>query len=73
MVLIGLFDPKDSHATQVKGYLKIFKDEAEIDQYVDAGDATPTKLAKLAEFVSQSISSQSQSLGSGGPSQNLNF
>jgi uncharacterized protein YegL len=40
-------------------------------QYVDAGDATPGKLAKLAQFVSQSVSSQSQSLGTGGPSQNI--
>ncbi len=38
-------------------------------KFIDAGDATPGKLAKLAEFVSQSVSSQSQSLGTGGPSQ----
>jgi hypothetical protein len=37
-------------------------------QFLDAGDATPGKLAKLASFVSQSVSSQSQSLGTGGPS-----
>lgn len=40
-------------------------------KYLDAGDATKGKLAKLAEFVSQSVSSQSQSLGTGGPSQNI--
>lgn len=40
-------------------------------KYIDAGDATKGKLAKLAQFVSQSISSQSQSLGTGGPSQNI--
>lgn len=40
-------------------------------KYVDAGEATKGKLAKLAEFVSQSISSQSQSLGTGSPSQNI--
>lgn len=40
-------------------------------KFLDAGDATPGKLAKLAEFVSQSVSSQSQSLGTGGPSQNI--
>ena len=40
-------------------------------QYLNAGDATPGKLAKLASFVSQSISSQSQSLGTGGPSQSI--
>lgn len=40
-------------------------------KFLDAGDATPGKLAKLAEFVSQSVSSQSQSLGTGGPSQSI--
>ena len=40
-------------------------------QFIDAGDATPGKLAKLASFVSQSVSSQSQSLGTGGPSQSI--
>lgn len=40
-------------------------------KFLDAGDATPGKLAKLAEFVSQSVSSQSQSLGTGGPSMSI--
>ena len=40
-------------------------------KYLSAGDATNGKLAKLAEFVSQSVSSQSQSLGTGGPSQTI--
>lgn len=40
-------------------------------RYIDAGEATKGKLAKLAGFVSQSVSSQSQSLGTGGPSQNI--
>ena len=38
---------------------------------IDAGDATPAKLAKLAVFISTSISSQSQHLGTGGPSQQI--
>lgn len=54
-----------------KSSLDKFKTEAELDSFIDAGDVTPGKLAKLAEFVSQSVSSQSQSLGSGGPSQNV--
>lgn len=49
---------------------KFFK-EAGLTQYVDAGDATPRRLAKLAQFVSTSVSSQSQALGTGGPSQNI--
>lgn len=40
-------------------------------EFRDAKDATPSNLAKLAQFVSQSVSSQSQSLGTGGPSQNI--
>jgi hypothetical protein len=40
-------------------------------QFIDAGEATESKLAKVAQFVSNSISSQSQSLGTGGPSQNI--
>jgi len=40
-------------------------------EYIDVGEATKGKLAKLAQFVSQSVSSQSQALGTGGPSQNI--
>jgi uncharacterized protein YegL len=68
-VLIGI-NTKDA---DVQRELPIFAKEAELTQYVDAGDATPGKLAKLAAFVSKSISSQSQALGTGGPSQTLGF
>lgn len=51
--------------------LDAFHQDAGIDHYIDVNDATKSKIAKLAAFVSQSISSQSQSLGSGGPSQNI--
>ena len=54
-------------------YLKTFKDDGVLDQYEDIGAATPGKLAKLAAFVSQSVSSTSQSLGSGGPSKPISF
>lgn len=52
-------------------YLKAFKEEAGLTHYRDAGEATPRNLAKMAGFVSQALSSQSQALGSGGPSQNI--
>ena len=45
-----------------------FKNEAGLTQYVEIGNANAKTLAKLAEFVSKSISSQSQSLGTGSPS-----
>lgn len=54
-------------------YLQAFKDEVGFDQYVDIGAATDKSLAKLAAFVSKSISSQSQALGTGGPSKALTF
>lgn len=53
--------------------LDAFKNEVGFDQYVGVADASPRNLAKLAAFVSKSISSQSQALGSGGPSQSLTF
>ena len=64
-VLIGI------NAVEYQRLLEKFRDEAGIMQYVDAGEATEGRLAKLADFVSQSISSQSQALGTGGPSQNI--
>ena len=53
--------------------LNEFKDKGKFDQVVDVGDANAKNLAKLAQFVSKSISSQSRSLGSGSASQTLTF
>lgn len=64
-ILIGV------NAAQYRSYLERFQIEAKLDKFIDAGDATPGKLAKLAEFVSQSVSSQSQAMGTGGPSQDI--
>jgi uncharacterized protein YegL len=58
------------NAQTFKSRLELLETEAGM-RYIDAGSATKGKLAKLAGFVSQSVSSQSQSLGSGGPSQNI--
>lgn len=69
-ILIGVgtnYDPSISDA------LNNFKDEAGLTQYVEIADASAKTLAKLAEFVSQSISAQSISLGTGGPSQPLSL
>lgn len=59
------------NATEYRNELEQFQREAEIDKYIDAGDATPENLAKLATFVSQSVSSQSQALGTGGSSKTI--
>jgi uncharacterized protein YegL len=68
-VLIGINVPDPTTAA----YLATFERDAKFDQFVDAGTATKETLAKLAAFVSKSISSQSQSLGTGGASQTLVF
>jgi len=69
VVLVGVTGDDNS----LDRYLQGFKDDAGITQYVGIGNASPAKLAKLAQFVSQSISSTSQALKSGGPSQPISF
>ena len=59
--------------TDVDAYLNDFKTDAGLSQYVGLEDADEQTLAKLADFISNSISSQSQSLNSGGASQPLQF
>jgi len=66
-ILIGV-NTKDC-----KDELEKFKNEAGLTEFVDTGDATPQKLAKVAAFVSKSVSSTSQALGTGAASQPLNF
>lgn len=67
-ILVGV-----NTTTDIKQFLTAFAKDAGFTQYVDIGDATAKSLAKLAAFVSRSISSQSQALGTGGPSQPLTF
>lgn len=50
-----------------------FHKDAEFTQFVVIQEATKNKLAKLAQFVSKSISAQSQALGTNGPSKSLTF
>lgn len=59
--------------TDVGQYLTNFKDEAEISQYVELKDADDKTLGRLSGFISKSVSSQSQALGSGAMSQPLQF
>lgn len=53
--------------------LEKFKADAGITQFVPLADANRQTLAKLAAFISQSISSQSKALGSGSVSQTIQF
>ncbi len=66
-ILIGV-NIQDPHISQK---LKAFQSGVGFTQYVELGDADARTLAKLADFVSRSISAQSQSLGTGGPSVSL--
>ena len=71
-ILVGLKDPSITDKDwndDVSQYLETFVKDGGLTQYVDVGNATPQRLAKLAEFVSKSVSSQSNALGSGSPSQ----
>ncbi len=64
-ILIGV------NSDEYDDVLQQFQTDAGLTHYKKAGEATPRNLAKLAEFVSQSVSSQSQALGTGGPSQHI--
>jgi hypothetical protein len=72
-ILVQVKDPTSPYQGEVKQHLKDFFKDANLDQFIDIGDATVDALAKLAQFVSQSVSSQSQALGTGAPSQTLTF
>lgn len=67
VILVGV------NARSCRRALDRFRQAAGLAQYVDVADATAQNLARLADFVARSIASQSQSLGSGGPSQVLTF
>jgi len=66
-VLVGV----NVNEPRMKQYHQDFQAQAGLTQYVAIDDASEKKLAKLAAFVSKSISAQSQALGTGGPSQTL--
>lgn len=65
-VLIQLKDPNNLDP-EVEKELKRFRQDADITSFVDVTDVTPDTLAKLGQFISQSISSHSNSLQSGAP------
>jgi len=68
-VLIGV-NIKDGH---MERQLKMFKDEAGLTKFIPVEDSVAKTLARIAEFMSKSISAQSQSLGTGAPSTSLSF
>lgn len=68
LILVGVTNDDNNLDT----YLQDFVTRAGITQYVSIGKATPGKIAKLAQFVSQSISSTSAALGSRAASTPIN-
>lgn len=60
-VLIGVNITDD----EVSDALATFKDKAELSQYIELRDASASTLARLADFISRSISSSSSSLQKG--------
>jgi uncharacterized protein YegL len=68
-VLIGV-NVADKSVSQ---HLKQFQKEAGITQYIEIDKADAKTLSRLAQFVSRSISAQSQALGTGGQSVSLTF
>jgi hypothetical protein len=68
-VLIGV----NTDASGLNQYLTDFQRDAGFQQYVAIGQADEKSLAKLGGFISQSMSSQSRALGTGGPSKSLSF
>jgi uncharacterized protein YegL len=68
-ILIGV-NVRDA---KVSRYLRQFHSDGGFTQYIELDKADAKTLARLAEFVSQSISAQSQALSAGGPSPSLVF
>jgi hypothetical protein len=68
-ILVGVNLKDKSVETQ----LEHFKNEAGFTQFVAIEDASAKSLAKLAKFISKSITSQSNQVGTGQPSQPIQF
>ena len=67
-ILVGVGVDQDS-----SNELERFKNDVDFTQYVGTKSIDSKTFARLAAFVSSSISSQSQALGTNGPSQSLTF
>lgn len=75
VILVGINTSGQSgnYGVSIADLLSRLKDKIGIDQYLDAGDVKAGTIGKIAQFISQSVSSTSQALGSGAPSQNINM
>jgi uncharacterized protein YegL len=71
--LVGLYDPNSPWSADTQRDLSTFQVEANFTKYIEAGEATPENLTKLADWVSASVSSQSDQVGTNSPSAVLDF
>ena len=71
--LVSVLIAVNTQDAQASAYLSDFHSQAGFTQFVELKDASKSTLARLANFVSKSISSQSQSLGRGGTSPSITF
>lgn len=68
-ILVGV----NINDSRIKKLLDSFKTDGGLDQYVNLDNASVSTLAKLAQFISKSVTSQSQTLGSSVKSKPLTF
>jgi len=71
-ILVGVADENTPTGKSMKVLLSEMAANAKIDQFVMIGDMNKHTFAKLAGFISQSVSSTSQALNTGGPSVPIN-
>jgi len=71
--VVALHDPNDSYSDETEKDLKLLVEEAGMTKMINIGEATDASLAKLADWVSSSVSSQSDQVGSNAPSQVPDF
>lgn len=72
-ILIAVHDPKIPGDDAFVVKLKDFHQKAGLSEFIDVGAADRKNLNKLVQWVSESINSQSSSVGSGAASQILSF
>jgi len=71
--VIALNDPASQWFSRTQRDLSYFQKEANLTKFIEVGAATAENLAKLADWISASVSSQSDQVGSNAPSQVLDF
>jgi hypothetical protein len=69
--MVSILIAVNSAQSEAAAALNAFHKNAGFTHFIELKDASPKTLAKMARFISESISSQSQALGTGGPSKQI--